>query len=61
MTIMNEGRAIAEKVLAEHKDKLLEVVNYLNKHEVITEENLREILGEKQNEQLWNVTHLYIF
>ena len=48
--IMQEGRKIAEAVLEENKGKLIEIVNFLNKHEVMTEENLQQILGQKISE-----------
>ena len=48
---MQEGRKIAEQVLEENKSKLIEIVNFLNKHEVMTEENLQQILGEKAAEE----------
>ena len=52
---MQEGRKIAEQVLEENKSKLIEIVNFLNKHEVMTEENLQQILGEKAAEESWPI------
>lgn len=51
MIILEQGRQIAEQLIEGNKDKLIEIVNHLNKHEVITDEGLATILGAKLSDE----------
>ena len=51
MIILQQGRQIAEQLIEGNKDKLIAIVNHLNKHEVITDDGLKAILGDKISDE----------